>query len=108
MLIVEQAATAAEAGLAVAGEIQSEAEARTPVEGLRIGAVIRDAGVPAERFTPRRSGKLGRAHVVVVVVDREELDAPFDFVPGRRRLETQTEVQRQPVGHAEVVLNERG
>src|SRR5688572_18483950 len=47
-------------------------------------------------------------HVVGVVLERKHFDAAFGLMPRWRVLVPQTQVQRQPRRHSEIVLNKRG
>ena len=107
MLVVERAAAAAKARLAVAGDVPREADARAEVVRRRVGAVLGNARIAAERFASRRLRESGGMHVVPVVVEREHFDAADLLVPWRRRLQPRAEVQRQPRRESEIVLDEQ-
>src|SRR5262249_60200418 len=80
VLIVEHAAAAAKAGLAVAEHVPGEAGARGPVVVVAERAVLGHARIAAEQLARRGVGELRRAHGRQVVRTPEILDAPANDV----------------------------
>ena len=106
-LIVEAAAAAAKAGLAVAGDVPGEPEAGTGGIGCGFDTFFADvSGVSTVRFAARRCWEDRGSDVGIVVGDAPMHDAADLLMPRRRVLVPQAEVQRDAIGHFEIVLRE--